>query len=95
MSNTSSLRKTRHLRVVPLPGAAPDLDTGAASPASSRHAALIEQLHRSVLLLDLTAQRTRLMAMRIADQRARENLLGQIEAIERQLQTARDLLRGL
>jgi hypothetical protein len=94
MSNTTSLQKY-HLRLVPSPDAARDSDADATSPASSAHAAMIEQLHRSILLLDLTAQRTRLMAVRIADQRARENLLGQIETIERQLQIARDLLRGL
>jgi hypothetical protein len=94
MSNTASLQKY-HLRLVPSPDAARDPDADAASPDSGAHAAMIEQLHRSVLLLDLTAQRTRLMAMRISDRRARENLLAQIETIERLLHIARGLLREL
>jgi hypothetical protein len=94
MSNTASLQKY-HLRLVPSPDDAPGPGADAASPDSSAHAGMIEQLHHSVLLLDLTAQRTRLMAMRISDRHARENLLAQIETIERLLQIGRDLLRGL
>jgi hypothetical protein len=35
------------------------------------------------------------MTERIFDQQARQNLIGQIETIERQLQLARDMARGL
>ena len=48
-----------------------------------------------MLMLDLAAQRARLMVMRISDQQARQNLIGQIETIERLLQLARDLAQRL
>lgn len=54
-------------------------------------AIVIDGVRNSVLLLDLAARRARQMVARILDQQARQNLIGQIETIERQLQLARDM----
>ena len=67
-----------------------DLDPDAA-PIMAWRAVVIDGVRNSVLLLDLAARRARQMAARILDQQARQNLIGQIETIERQLQLARDM----
>ena len=72
-----------------------DLDLDVTPPVVFWRAIVVEEVRNSVLLLDLAAQRARLMAARILDQQARQNLIGQIETIERQLQLARDMAHGL
>jgi len=97
MSNIASFRKAQHPRCISPPGAAPapDFDPDMVAMLSGWHATIIEQIHGSVRLLDLTAERARSMSMQISDQQARQNLIGQIESIERLLQIARDMMRRL
>lgn len=72
-----------------------DVDLVVASPVVFWRAIVVEKVRISVSLLDLAAQRARTMAVRIHDEQSRQNLIGQIEAIERQLQFARDMARAL
>lgn len=97
MSKVVDLRTVQHLRCASPPNEAkaPDIDLDVASPIVVWRVILVEEVRNSVLLLDLAAQRARLMAARILDQQARQNLIGQIETVERQLQLARDMARRL
>jgi methionyl-tRNA formyltransferase len=67
-----------------------DLDLDAA-PIVAWRAVVIDGVRNSMQLLDLAARRARQMAARILDQQERQNLIRQIETIERQLQLARDM----
>lgn len=49
------------------------------------------KIHRSLLLLDLAAQRARLFVEKIEDPKYRRNVETQIERLEIQIQTAREL----
>lgn len=97
MSNVVDLRRETHLRSVSRPGEAMprDLDFDVTPPVVFWREIVVEEVRSSVLLLDLAVQRARLMAARILDEKSRQNLIGQIESIERQLQLARDLAHGL
>ena len=97
MSNIVDFRRAQHLRCASSPSAEKSHDCGpdATSPNSSWHAIAIEEVRNSMLMLNLAAQRARLMVMRISDQQARQNIIGQIETIERLLQLARDLAQRL
>jgi hypothetical protein len=97
MSNVVDLRREQHLRSVSRPDEAMprDVDLVVASPVVFWRAIVVEKVRSSVSLLDLAAQRARTMAVRIHDEQSRQNLIGQIEAIERQLQFARDMARAL
>jgi hypothetical protein len=97
MSNVVDLRRVQYLRCVSPPGEAKalDLDLDVASPIVVWRAMAVEQVCNAVLLLDLAAQRARLLVARILDQQERQNLIGQIETVERQLQLARDMARRL
>jgi len=64
-------------------------------PSAEWCARTIEQIHNSVLLLDLAAQQTHVMTMRISDPQVRRNLIGQLEIVENLLQLARDMARKL
>lgn len=74
----------------PTEATAGDLDLDAA-PIVAWRAVVIDGVRNSMMLLDLAARRARQMAARILDQQARQNLIRQIETIERQLQLARDM----
>jgi hypothetical protein len=50
-----------------------------------------EEIRKAVLMLDLSVQRTRVVVKRLPDERARQELISQIEAIERLLHLARDV----
>lgn len=49
------------------------------------------EIHRSLLLLDLAAQRARLFVKQIGDPSDRRNVETQIERLEIQIRTAREL----
>jgi hypothetical protein len=97
MSNVVDLQRVPRLRCAspPSEAMARDLDLDVASPIVAWRAIVVEEVRNSVLLLDLAAQHARLMTERIFDQQARQNLIRQIETIERQLQRARDMTSGL
>ena len=97
MPNVVDLRRVQHLRCATPSGeaSARDLAHDVPSPIVVWHAMVIEEVRNSVLLLDLAAQRARLMAGRILDDQSRQNLIGQIEAVEQQLHVARDMARRL
>ena len=97
MSNVVDLQRVPRLRCAPPASEAMvrDLDLDVASAAVVWRAIVIEEVRKSVLLLDLAAQHARLMTERIFDQQVRQNLIGEIETIEHQLQLARDMARGL
>ena len=92
MSNILNFRMVPHLRCASLPGAAKAFDV---DPDPAWRARTIEQIHNSVLLLDLAAQQLHVMAMRISDQQTRKDLIGQIKIIEQFLDIARDMAREL
>jgi len=67
----------------------------AASPASRQLSIVKEEVRRSILLLDLTAQHARLLVKEISDSPRRANFEAQIVIIEQQLQVARQLAWNL
>jgi hypothetical protein len=84
------------------PSASPSTKAGAwmfgfdaMSPVVTWRTAVAEEVRRSVLLLDLAAQRVRLIAAQVADDRSRDTLTRQVEALERQLEAAREMARQL
>jgi hypothetical protein len=92
MTKVVDLQGLKYLRCTspPTKATAHDLDLDAA-PIVAWRAVVIDGVRNSMLLLDLAARRARQMAARIIDQQARQNLIRQIETIERQLQVARDM----
>ena len=97
MSNVVELQRVPRLLCAspPSEAMARDLDLDVASPMGVWRAVVVEEVRNSVLLLDLATQHARLMTERVFDEQARQNLIGKIETIERQLQRARDMTRGL
>ena len=95
MSNVVDLQRVPRLRCASSPSEAMVRDLDLDMPIAAWRAIVVEEVRNSVLLLHLAAQHARLMTERIFDQQARQNLIGQIETIERQLQLARDMARGL
>jgi hypothetical protein len=97
MPNVIQLRGGQHP-----PSASPSTKAGAwmfgfdvMSPVVTWRTAVAEEVRRSVLLLDLAAQRVRLIAAQVADDRSRDTLTRQLEALERQLEVAREMARQL
>ena len=97
MSNIVGFQRVQHLQCTSSRSAQKpaDFDRDVAPSRLAWRASAIEEIHNSVLLLDLAAQRARPNIMEISDQPARENLIGQIDTIERPLQLARDMARRL
>jgi hypothetical protein len=97
MSNVIELRSGQQLRSDSPPckadGRIPDLDV--TSPVFTWPTTIVEDVHRAVLLLDLALQSARLMTEQVADDRSRQILAGQFNALERQLGVAREMTRRL
>jgi hypothetical protein len=70
---------------------AANFDIEPASPNAASTAFTVEEIRRSILMLDLAIQHARLVVARIPDPQARQILIAQIEKIERLLQLARDM----
>ena len=73
-----------------LPGDRSDADVMAHACLQFEEAAKRE-IHRSLLLLDLAAQRAKLFVKQIGDPSDRRNVETQIERLEIQIRTAREL----
>ena len=93
MSNLVDFRRARRLRCSSSPDAvkAANFDIEPASPNAASTAFTVEEIRRSILMLDLATQHARLVVTRIPDPQARQILIAQIETIERLLQLARDM----
>lgn len=97
MPNVIQLRGGNHLQSA-LPPSEPGawiLDFDVMSPVVMWPTTVAEEVRRSVLLLDLAAQRVRLIAAQVVDDRLRQALVGQLDALERQLEVAREMARRL
>jgi hypothetical protein len=73
----------------------PGLTTPPAMPLAGEHIPDREAVDRSLLLLDIAARHTRLIAMRISDPSRREYFEAQVASIEQQLQLARGMAMKL
>ena len=93
MSNVLNFRVPSRLQQ-PSPLATPngrDFEIDPAPPNVQWRTTAIEHIQNSVLLLDLAAQQAHVMAKKIADQQVRQNLICQVEIIEKLLRVARDM----
>ena len=97
MPNVIQLRGGPHLRCASPPSEsnACILDPDETSAAVTLRTTVVEEVRRSVLLLDLAAQRLRLIAAEALDEQSRQALTGQLDNIERQLEVAREMARRL
>ena len=97
MPNVIQLRGGPHLRsaLPPSKAGAWPLDLEMRSPGVVRHTTVVEEVLRSVLLLDLAAQRVRLIAAQVVDEQSRQALIGQLDTLEQQLAVAREMARRL
>ena len=96
MSNVLNFQALSHQRKSPLGvsrGCDSDVDPAPSNEEWRTRA--IEQIQSSVLLLDLAAQQAHVMAKGIADRQVRQNLIRQVEVIEKLLGVARDMARKL
>jgi hypothetical protein len=93
MPNLVDFRRAYRLRYLSSPDAvnATKFDIEPASPNAASTAFTVEEIRRSILMLDLATQHGRLVVTRIPDPQARQILIAQIETIERLLQLARDM----
>ena len=71
------------------------LDLAVAPAVVIWRATVVEEIRRSVLLLDLAAQSVRLIALQVGEDQARQTLIGQLDTLERQLAVAREMGRRL
>lgn len=97
MPNVIQLRGGQHLRsaLPPIEAGAWPFDLEMMSPVVMWHTTVVEEVRRSVLLLDLAAQRVRLIAAQVVDEQSRQTLIGQLDSLERQLEVAREMARRL
>lgn len=97
MPNVIQLRGGQHLRsaLPPSKAGAWPLDLEMTSPVVMWHTTVVEEVRRSVLLLDLAAQRVRLIATQVVNEQSRQTLTVQLDALERQLEVAREMARRL
>jgi hypothetical protein len=89
MSNIVSFRRSGQLAEEPLADGAEAVLSAIVAMRSTAS----EQIRKALLMLDLSVQRTRLAAMRLPDEQTRQEVLWQIQAIERLLGLARDVSR--
>jgi hypothetical protein len=97
MSNVVELQRVPRRQCAPVPGTASacKFDPDVAPPSAEWCARAIEQIHNSVLLLDLAAQQAHVMTMRISDTQVQRKLIGQLAIVENLLQVVRDMARKL
>jgi len=60
-------------------------------PIATPRSAMNEEVRRSLLILDLAAQRARVMSAEVEDLKVREILLGHVDAVDALLRHARKL----
>lgn len=97
MPNVIQLRGGQHLRSAP-PSSEADAwlrDPEMMPPVVMWRTTVAEEVRRSVLLLDLAAQRVRLIAAQVVNEQSRQTLTVQLDALERQLEVAREMARRL
>jgi hypothetical protein len=97
MPNVIQLRGRQHQRsaLPPSKAGAWPLDLEMMSPVVMWRTTVAEEVRRSVLLLDLAAQRVRLIAAKVVDEQLRQTLTVQIDALEQRLEVAREMARRL
>lgn len=98
MSEVISFREARCSRAASrsyLPETIAAVTCALASRASDQPAIVKEDVYRSILLLDIAAQRARLLVKEISDPSRRENFEAQITTIEQLLQIARQMASNL
>jgi hypothetical protein len=94
MSEVIDIQEARYSRAAarsPVPTTIGATTGAAASRDSGQLSIVKEEVRRSILLLDLTAQHARLLVKEISDPSRRRNFEAQITTIEQQLQVARQL----
>jgi hypothetical protein len=96
MSEVISIRKARYWReAAHLPETAPAIIGAAPSRDSGTLTIVKEEIRLSILMLDLAAQRARVLVGKISDPLRSQNLEARITAIEKQIQVARQMASRL
>jgi hypothetical protein len=98
MSEVISIRKARYWRAAARSHLPKTIGAGtgtAAFPVSGQLSMAREEVHRSILLLDLAALQARLLVRDISDPPRRVSLEAQITSIEQQLCVARQMASNI